>query len=111
MYKFLIEVDRQYSNEVQKLLEQEGAQVRYYIEMAEAPPGLPHIMMVEIAKELFKAAMQRLIDWYKRKKRQDPTFEFRLMRYSETTFKSQGPEIKGFETKSLEELEIKISKG
>ena len=104
MYRFNIEVDREYSNEIQNLLKQEGVGYRLYVRKA---LGFPEVVMITAASLNIIDIIRR---WIKEKRKQGTDVKVKMYRYDETNITNIGEEIRDFENKSLEEIEIEIKK-
>jgi len=99
--KFLIEIDRQWSEEIRNLLKQKGVYGGDIIEKALNLSDIVRIVVAEVTHEIINF----ILEWYKEKKKKEKDIKMRIFKYNETKCSVVGKEIKNFETKSIKEIE------
>jgi len=101
-YKFIVEVDREHSDELRELLREQNV---YKGEIIRKALDIPSLIIIT-------AATLNIIDiirrWYKDKQKESKNPKVRIFKYNETKFTKMGKEIQDFEKKSLEEIEVEL---
>lgn len=100
--KFLIEIDRQWSEEIRNLLEQKGV---YGGDITEKALNLSDDIVRIVVAEVTHEIINFILEWYKEKKKKEKDINIRIYKYEERGYSVVGKEIKNFETKSIKEIE------
>jgi hypothetical protein len=103
MYQFWLGIDKKHTDELVRLIEQEGVQPRFALQKDLPGPVMDFLLIIGGLNAAL-GILDKVVKWYRQRRKEKPEMQLKICRYDETTLGARGDEIEGLDTKAIEQI-------